>query len=102
MTQVWDDDNRVVPVTVAPGHALPHRAGQDRRARRLQRAPGHLRHQKASQAHQARGRALRQGRRRRRARKLVELRLDDVSGYAVGQELKVDMLAAGDPSTSPP
>src|SRR5207245_10007985 len=29
-------------------------------------------------------------------KKLVELRLDDTSGYEVGQELAVDLLAAGD------
>ena len=96
MTQVWDDDNRVVPVTVLRVAAPPRRAGQDHRARRLQRPPGHLRREGATQAQQARGRPLRQGRRRAPARRLVELRLDDVTGYEVGQEISVDILAAGE------
>jgi ribosomal protein L3 len=29
MTQVWDDNNNVVPVTVCAGHALPGGPGED-------------------------------------------------------------------------
>ena len=32
MTQVWDDDNRVIPVTVLKVAPAADRAGQDRRA----------------------------------------------------------------------
>jgi len=95
MTQVWDDDHRVVPVTVvkvAPlrvvqiktrerdGYgALQVTFGQ-RDARKLPKPEaGHF-----AKAEVAAG------------RKLVELRLDDVSGYEVGQELTVDLLSAGE------
>ena len=55
MTQVWDDDNRVVPVTVLQVEPVPGRAGQDHRARRLQRrSRSPSARKKASQAHQAR------------------------------------------------
>ena len=64
MTQVWGDDNRVIPVTVLKVAPARDRAGQDHRARRLHRPPGHLRPQGRPEAHQARGRPLRQGRRR--------------------------------------
>jgi large subunit ribosomal protein L3 len=95
MTQVWDDANRVVPVTVlrvAPmrvvqvktverdGYsALQVTVGQ-RDARKLSKPEaGHF--AKASVAP---------------GTKLVELRLDDVDGYEVGQELTVELLSAGE------
>ena len=59
MTQVWDDENRVVPVTVLKVAPCADRAGQDDRARRLHRPAGHLRPQGRPQADQARGRPLR-------------------------------------------
>ncbi|CAN5145657.1 50S ribosomal protein L3 [soil metagenome] len=95
MTQVWDDDNRVVPVTmvrVAPVRVVqiktPGRDGYSalqvtfgsRNARKLSKP-------KAGHFEKAGVEA---------GEKLVELRLDDVSGYSVGQEIKVDVLAAGD------
>ena len=95
MTQVWDDDNRVVPVTVvkvAPLRVVqiktPERDGYSalqvtfgqRDARKLPKPEaGHY-----AKTDVAAG------------TKLVELRLDDVSGYEVGQELTVDLLAAGE------
>lgn len=95
MTQVWDDDNRVVPVTVvkvAPCRVVqvktPERDGYSalqvtfgtRNERSLSKPKaGHF--QKAGVDPGVR---------------LVELRLDDVSGYEVGQELKVDVLATGE------
>jgi large subunit ribosomal protein L3 len=95
MTQLWDDDNRVVPVTVLKVSPLrvvqvktPERDGYaalqvtfgERDARKLnQPERGHFdKHGVAP------------------GRTLVELRLDDVSGYEVGQEIGVDVLAAGD------
>ena len=95
MTQIWDDDHRVVPVTVvkvAPlrvvqvktierdGYgALQVTFGQ-RDARKLPKPEaGHF--AKASVP---------------AGTKLVELRLDDVTGYEVGQELTVDLLSAGE------
>jgi large subunit ribosomal protein L3 len=95
MTQVWDDANRVVPVTVvkvAPLRVVqiktPERDGYSalqvtfgqRDARKLSKPKaGHF-----AKAEVAAG------------SKLVELRLDDVSAYEVGQELTVDLLAAGE------
>jgi len=95
MTQVWDDDNRVVPVTVVRVTPLrvvqiktPERDGYSalqvtfgtRDAKKLtQPKAGHF-----AKAGVAPG------------TKLVELRLDDVTGYEVGQEIGVDTLAAGE------
>lgn len=95
MTQLWDDDNRVVPVTVlkvAPLRVVqvktPERDGYaalqvtfgERDARRLNGPErGHFAKHGVAPGHT-----------------LVELRLDDVSDYEVGQEIGVDVLAAGD------
>jgi large subunit ribosomal protein L3 len=95
MTQVWDDQNRVVPVTVLRVTPLrvvqvktPERDGYsalqvtlgERQASKLNNPErGHF--EKAGVA---------------AGRKLLELRLDDVSDYQVGQEIGVDILEAGD------
>ena len=95
MTQVWDDANRVVPVTVirvAPLRVVqkktPERDGYSalqvtfgqRDARKLPKPEaGHF-----AKAEVAAG------------QKLVELRLDDVSDYEIGQELTVELLSAGE------
>lgn len=95
MTQVWDEDNRVVPVTVvkvAPcrvvqvktvehdGYSALQVTFGDREARKLTKPEaGHF-----AKVHVDPG------------TRLVELRLDDVSGYQVGQRITVDVLAAGD------
>ncbi|MGD0943150.1 MAG: 50S ribosomal protein L3 [Acidimicrobiales bacterium] len=95
MTQVWDDAQRVVPVTVvkvAPVRVVavktPEREGYSalqvtygvRAARKLN---------KPEAGHFA-GAGVEPGVR------LVELRLDDTSGYSVGQEIDAGILAAGD------
>jgi large subunit ribosomal protein L3 len=95
MTQVWDDANRVVPVTVvrvAPmrvvqvktlerdGYsALQVTFGRKKAAKLNKPTAGH--YKKADVEPGVR---------------LVELRLDDVTGYEVGQELKADLLGNGD------
>jgi large subunit ribosomal protein L3 len=95
MTQVWDEHNRAVPVTVlkvAPMRVVqvktPEREGYSalqvtwgvRRANGLSKPEaGHF----ASAGVEA-------------GRRLVELRIDDSSGYEVGQQLAADVLAAGD------
>jgi len=95
MTQVWSDDNRVVPVTVvkvAPlrvvqvktterdGYSAVQVTFGRANARRLNKPEtGHF--DKAGVEPGAR---------------VIELRLDDVSGFEVGQELKVDLLANGE------
>jgi large subunit ribosomal protein L3 len=95
MTQVWDDQNRVVPVTVlkvAPlrvvqvktterdGYSALQVSVGDKDAKKLNKPEaGHYKKADVSPG-----------------RRLVELRLDDVSDYEVGQEIAVDALAAGD------
>jgi large subunit ribosomal protein L3 len=95
MTQIWDDQNRAIPVTVV--RVAPVRVVQIKTPERdgyaaLQvtygtRRPATL--NKPEAGHLAKA-GVEPGRR------LVELRLADVSGYEVGQELKVDLLAVGD------
>jgi len=95
MTQVWDADNRAIPVTVVrvpPVRVVqvktPERDGYSalqvtygtRKASRLT---------KPEAGHFSRS-GVEPGKR------LVELRLEDTSEYSVGQELAVDILAAGD------
>ncbi|MBU6329839.1 MAG: 50S ribosomal protein L3 [Acidobacteria bacterium] len=95
MTQVWDDQNRVVPVTVLrvdplrivqvktrerDGYnALQVTFGQ-KDARKLN-SPDRGHFEKAGVAAGVR---------------VLELRLDDVDGYEVGQEITVDTLAEGE------
>jgi large subunit ribosomal protein L3 len=95
MTQVWDDQNRAVPVTVlkvAPARVVqvktPEREGYAalqvtwgvRRASTLNKPEaGHF-----SAAGVEPG------------KRLVELRVDDTSGFEVGQQLTAEVLAAGD------
>ena len=95
MTQVWDDQNNIIPVTVLrvtpvrivqvktldnDGYSALQVTYGTRDPRKLTKpAAGHF--EKAGVAPGVR---------------LVELRLDDVSEYAVGQELSVDLLEAGE------
>ena len=95
MTQIWDDQNRVVPVTVLK--ITPARVVQVKRpdtdgysavqvtygAKKATKLP------KPEQGHFAKN-GVEPG------TKLVELRVDDSSAYEVGQELTVEILAAGD------
>jgi large subunit ribosomal protein L3 len=95
MTQVWDEENRVIPVTViqaGPCHVAqlktPERDGyaavqlafgETKPARLNKPELGHL--EKAGvQA----------------AKHLVELRVDDLADFAVGQRIEVDVFAKGD------
>jgi large subunit ribosomal protein L3 len=95
MTQVWDEQNRAVPVTVlkvAPVRVVqvktPEREGYAalqvtwgvRRASTLTRP---------EQGHFAKA-GVEPG------RKLVELRIDDTSGYQVGQQITADIIEAGE------
>src|ERR1035437_5412378 len=95
MTQVWDDQNRAIPVTVvrvSPARVVPgktpekegYSGGQvrwgTRRASTMTKPEiGHF--EKAGVTP---------------GTKLVELRLDDVSGYSVGQEILADTLENGE------
>lgn len=94
MTQVWDDQNRVVPVTVLK--VTPCRIVQIKRPdtdgySALQVTYGTKRPKsvtKPEAGHFAKA-GVDAGAR------LVELRLDDTSDYEVGQEIGVDVLEAG-------
>jgi large subunit ribosomal protein L3 len=95
MTQVWDGDNRVVPVTVlevtpcrvvqiktptTDGYsALQVTVGTTNPAKLNKPEAGHF-----ARAGVAPGTVL------------LELRLDDVSDYSVGQELTAEVFSAGD------
>ncbi|MEM9891980.1 MAG: 50S ribosomal protein L3 [Actinomycetota bacterium] len=95
MTQVWDDDNRIVPVTVlrvtpcrvvqiktaaTDGYSAIQVTVGEKDARRLSKPEaGHF-----AKAGVAPG------------TELVELRLDDVSAYEIGQEIGADSFEAGE------
>jgi large subunit ribosomal protein L3 len=95
MTQVWDGDNRAIPVTVV--RVPPVRVVQVKTPDRdgysaLQVTYGTVkagRLNKPEAGHFGRA-GVEPGRR------IVELRLEDTSEYSVGQEIAVDVLSAGD------
>jgi large subunit ribosomal protein L3 len=95
MTQIWDDQNRAVPVTVVK--VAPLRVVQVKTPERdgysaVQVTFGSVktsRLTKPEAGHFAKA-GVEPGAR------LVELRLEDTNGYSVGQELKVDLLTAGE------
>jgi large subunit ribosomal protein L3 len=95
MTQVWDDNNRVVPVTVL--RVSPLRVVQVKTPERdgysaLQVTYGEKQAKKLNQPEA--GHFAKQG--VAPGVRLVELRVDDTSGYEVGQEIGLDSFAAGD------
>lgn len=95
MTQIWDDNNKVVPVTVLrvspcrvvqvktptdDGYsAIQVTFGQKDAAKLTMPEAGHFAKAKVDPG-----------------RRLLELRLDDASQYDVGQEISVDLLEAGE------
>ena len=95
MTQVWDDANRVVPVTVLK--VEPMRVVQVKTTERdgynaLQVTFGEKDARKLNNPD--RGHFEKAG--VRAGLKVLELRLDDVSGFEVGQEISVDTLVSGE------
>ncbi len=95
MTQVWDDQNRAVPVTVlkvAPVRVVQVKTPETDGYAALQVTWGFRRNStltKPQLGHYAKA-GVNPG------RALVELRLDDVADYTVGQELAADLWAAGE------
>ena len=95
MTQVWDDQNRAVPVTVvkvAPLRVVQVKTPEQHGYSALQVTYGTRKAaalNKPEAGHYSRA-GVDPG------KKLVELRVDDTSGFTVGQELGADLLAAGD------
>ena len=62
MTQLWDENNRVVPVTVVAAATNVVTQVRHPETRRLQRRPARLRRDRGPQGEQAGRRPLRQGR----------------------------------------
>jgi len=95
MTQVWDDQHRAVPVTVlkvAPVRVVQVKTAEGDGYSALQVTWGVRRATTLTRpelGHYARA-GVEPGRR------LVELRIDDTSGYEVGQELTADLLSPGE------
>ena len=95
MTQVWDDQNRAIPVTlvrVAPVRVVQVKTPDHDGYSALQVTFGSVkpsRLNKPELGHFAKANV-------EPGRQLVELRVDDVASYAVGQEIKADILVAGE------
>lgn len=95
MTQVWDADNRVVPVTVI--QAGPCRVVQLKTPERdgysaVQIAFGAVKEQRLSRPEL--GHLKKSG--AAPSKHLAEVRVDDLSPYAVGQVINADVFAAGE------
>ena len=95
MTQIWDDQNRAIPVTVlrvAPVRVVQVKTPESEGYSALQVTWGHRRPTtltRPEQGHYDRA-GVDPGRR------LVELRIDDASAYEVGQQLTADLLQPGE------
>jgi large subunit ribosomal protein L3 len=95
MTQVWDEQNRAIPVTVvkvAPCRVVQVKTREHDGYSALQVTFGAVQVKRLNRpeaGHFAKA-GVDAGRR------LVELRLDDASEYQVGQEIKVDVMTAGE------
>ncbi len=95
MTQIWDDQNRAVPVTlvkVAPCRVVQVKTPDTDGYSALQVTFGAKRPSKLNKPEL--GHFTKAG--VEPGRRLVELRVDDSNGYSVGQELKADVLNAGE------
>jgi large subunit ribosomal protein L3 len=95
MTQVWGDDQRVIPVTVLrvePVRVVQVKTNDRDGYTARQVTYGHNNANpltKPEQGHFAAANV-------EAGRRLVELRLDSVDGFEVGQEIAADLLAAGE------
>jgi large subunit ribosomal protein L3 len=95
MTQVWADDQRVIPVTVLrvePARIVQIKTDASDGYCALQVTYGHKDPRKLNKAeagHFAKANV-------EAGRRVVELRLDSVDGFEVGQEIGADTLAAGE------
>ena len=95
MTQIWDDQNRAIPVTlvrVAPCRVVQVKTPESDGYSAVQVTFGVIQAKRLTRpeaGHFAKA-GVEAGRR------LVELRLDNPSDYQVGQEIKVDLLTPGD------
>ena len=95
MTQIWDDQNRAIPVTVlrvSPVRVVQVKTPESEGYSALQVTWGHRRPSTLTRPEQ--GHYDRAG--VDPGRSLVELRLDDISAYEVGQHLTADILQPGE------
>jgi large subunit ribosomal protein L3 len=95
MTQVWDENNRAVPVTVlkvAPVRVVQVKTPEREGYAALQVTWGFRRAGSLTQPERGHYEAAGVD----PGRQLVELRLDDTSGFEVGQQLTADLLSAGE------
>jgi large subunit ribosomal protein L3 len=95
MTQVWDEQNRAIPVTVvkvAPCRVVQVKTPERDGYSAVQVTYGLMQSKRLTkpEAGHFSTAGVEAGRR------LVELRLDDTSDYQVGQEIKVDVLTPGE------
>ncbi len=95
MTQIWDADNKVVPVTVLrvePCRVVMVKTPDNHGYSAIQVTTGMVRASKLTrpEAGHFDSAGVEAG------SKLLELRLDDVSDYSVGQSIGVDVLASGE------
>jgi large subunit ribosomal protein L3 len=95
MTQVWDDQNRAIPVTlvrVAPCRVVQVKTPDHDGYSAVQVTFGSVRPSKLNKpqlGHYAKANV-------EPGKRLVELRIDDAGSYQVGQEIKADILTAGE------
>ncbi len=95
MTQLWDDENRIVPVTVlkvSPLRVVQVKTNEHDGYEALQVTVGEKDPRKLNQPE--RGHFAKAG--VAPGRSLLELRVDSVDGYEVGQEIGVDVLTSGE------
>jgi len=95
MTQIWDDQNRAIPVTVlrvSPVRIVQVKTPESEGYSALQVTWGHRRPSTLTRPEQ--GHYDKSG--VDPGRRLVELRLDDISAYEVGQQLTADILQPGE------
>ncbi len=95
MTQIWDDQNRAIPVTVikvAPVRVVQIKTIEHDGYNALQVTFGFVKPSKLTRPELGHFRqaGVEPG------RQLVELRVDDVSSYSVGQEISADVLTLGE------
>jgi large subunit ribosomal protein L3 len=95
MTQLWDEDNRAIPVTVVkvpPARIVQVKTPEHDGYSAVQVTYGVVKESRLNKPRS--GHFTRAG--VDPGRKLVELRLDDANGYEVGQELTVEQLSPGE------
>jgi large subunit ribosomal protein L3 len=95
MTQVWNEENRVVPVTVlevSPCRIVQIKTPQTDGYSALQVTQGEVSEKNLNQPQI--GHFDKAG--VEPGKQLIELRVDDTDGYEIGQEISVDIFSAGD------